>query len=55
MRCFKTAEKLGRACDYHGSFPDCRKHIMVNISLKESSDVMNSSYQLENIHLEAMK
>ncbi len=28
---------------------------MVNISPKQSSDVMNSTYQLENIHLEAMK
>lgn len=28
---------------------------MVNISLNQSNDVMNSAYQLENIHLEAMK
>ena len=55
MRCFKTGEKLGRVCDYHGSFLDYRKHIMVNISPKQSSDVMNFAYQLENINLEAMK
>jgi len=28
---------------------------MVNISPKQSSDVMNFAYQLENINLEAMK
>jgi len=51
---FKTGERLGRACDYHGSFPNYRKHIMVNIFPKESTDVMNSTYQLESIHLEAI-
>jgi len=38
---FKTAERLGRECDYHGSFPNYRKHEMVNIFPKQSTDVMN--------------
>jgi len=50
-----TGESLGRGCDYHGSFPNCRKHEMVNVFPKKSSDVMNYAYQLESIHLEAMK
>ena len=52
---FKTGERLGRACDYHVSFPNCRKHIMVNSLPKQSSDVMSYAYQLEIIHSEAMK
>jgi len=52
---FDTSENIGRACDYHGSFIDCRKNMMVNISPKQRNDVMNSAYQLENIYLEAMK
>jgi len=52
---FKTGEKLRRACDNRGSFLNSRKHIMVNIYPKQSSVVMNSAYQLENIHLKAME
>ena len=50
---FKTGERLGRAYDYRGSFPNCRKREMVNIFPNQSTDVMNYAYQLERIHLES--
>jgi len=51
----KTSEKLRRACENHGSFLNCKKNEMMNVFPRPSTDIVNSSYQLENIQLEAMK